>query len=60
MEDIDEFLDMKAGAQDGKIKKRQRTQSEGSSELLEPPKKVWGKICALKPWHFIFGSFLVK
>lgn len=42
MEDIDEFLDMKAGAQDGKIKKRQRTQSEGSSEPLQPRKKIAG------------------
>ncbi|KAG7165273.1 RRP12-like protein [Homarus americanus] len=40
MEDIDEFLGMKAGAQGGKIKNRKRTFSGGSSEQVEPPVKV--------------------
>lgn len=42
MEDIDEFLGMKDGAQDGKIKNRKRTLSEGTNEQAEPPKKVAG------------------
>lgn len=40
IEDIDEFLGMKDGAQDGKIKNRKRTLSEGTNEQAEPPKKV--------------------
>lgn len=42
IEDIDEFLGMKDGAQDGKIKNRKRTLSEGTNEQAEPPKKVGG------------------
>ncbi|XP_045596456.2 RRP12-like protein [Procambarus clarkii] len=40
MEDIDEFLGMKEGAQDGKIKNRKRKLSGGSDEQTEPPNKV--------------------
>ncbi|XP_042866976.1 RRP12-like protein [Penaeus japonicus] len=43
MEDLDEFLEMKAGVKDGKIKNRKRTLSAGSEENAEPPNKVSGK-----------------
>ncbi|KAK7079395.1 hypothetical protein SK128_009556, partial [Halocaridina rubra] len=43
MEDIDEYLGLKEGAQSGKIKNRKRTLSVGSEEdLIEPPKKASG------------------
>lgn len=40
MEDLDEFLEMKAGVKEGKIKQRKRNLSEGSEENEEPPNKV--------------------
>lgn len=43
MEDLDEFLEMKAGVKEGKIKQRKRNLSEGSEENEEPPNKVSGK-----------------
>lgn len=43
MEDLDEFLEMKAGVREGKIKQRKRNLSEGSEENEEPPNKVSGK-----------------
>lgn len=44
VEDIDEYLNIKGGAQLGKIKKRKRTLSEGSVETEDVTKKV---LCSL-------------
>lgn len=42
LDDLDEFLAIKEGAQDGKIKKRKRTFSTGSNDSIEPPMKTSG------------------
>merc|ERR1712106_733495 len=41
-DDLDEFLDLKEGALDGKIKKRKRTFSTGSDDPMQPPMKTSG------------------
>lgn len=42
LDDLDEFLAIKEGAQDGKIKKRKRTFSTGSNDSMQPPLKTTG------------------
>lgn len=58
MEDLDEFLEMKAGVKEGKIKQRKRNLSEGSEENEEPPNKV-GKLTLFDFINFSLMLFCV-